>query len=191
MADELTDEQAAALETEPDDDSSENAEQTNAIASVDMSNLIPTTRAEIWKGYQSKIIKLENSGYVVQIDSLDPGDYETIFESPYHALMTVAGIKEFNRKELVEFINNLTPRQRAVVTEAEMMNVRRVVIKAVKSLFLTMKTPSECSPNETSIFQIGDRDCRQIYNEVDKLSGWSADADRFQRVMEDDTNAEG
>ena len=70
------------------------------------------------------------------------------------------------------------------------MNCRRVMVKAVTSIKFSLLQQHLCEGDDVSVYQISDQDTLFIYNEVDKLSGWSADVDRFQGTVSETDNEE-
>ena len=176
MSDQLTPAQQAALE--------QSQKETGApIATPEPSGV--TTVQEMLSRYQRKQITLPGSQWIVEIQSLPPGDYLSIYGSALRAMMTAAGLDYTDGEARSDFHENLTRQQRDSIADHNLRNYRRIVAKAIVSIPVSLDEQHLCPPGVLSVHQIADADILFIYDEVDKLSGWSADADRFQGTVDD------
>ena len=124
------------------------------------------------------------SKWTVEIQSLPPGDYMTIYGSAIRALMTAQGLDAEDKEARDAYQQKLTPDQRRYVSEHNLQNSRRIVVKSVTSLELSHEPQYLCQAGVLSVQQVPDGDVLFIDREVDKLSGWSADVERFQGPVE-------
>ena len=140
------------------------------------------------KGYGRKVITLPFSGWVIEIERLGPGDYLSVYGTAMDAMMTSAGMEQAaidDEKERVKFREGLDAIQKCVLLDERVHNYRRIVVKAVRSMPLSMLRQGDCPPGVMSVLQIADVEVSYICREVDALSGWTTDGDRFQRPVED------
>jgi hypothetical protein len=174
MSEDLTDAQKAAIEKMGDSPAASPSPRATGL----------TTVAEILQGYKQSVITLPVSKWTVEIQSLPPGDYMTIYGSAIRALMTAQGLDAEDQEARGTYQQKLTPDQRRYVSEHNLQNSRRIAVKAVTSLELSHEPQYLCQPGVLSVQQVSDGDVLFIDREVDKLSGWSADVDRFQGSVE-------
>ena len=135
--------------------------------------------------YQRLELTLPYSNWQVEIQALPPGDFLTIYGSAFDALMTAAGLDTQDNAARKQFQQTLTPRQQAVIADSNMRNFRRIAAKAIISVPVSVEEQYLCLPGVLSIYQIADAEIVYINKEVEKLSGWSTDADRFQGSVSD------
>ena len=142
-----------------------------------------TSVESILSGYQRGVITLPESGWTIEVQSLSPGDYLSVYGSALQAMMTASGLDYLDKEQRVNFERDMSDVQKAVIAQANLQNFRRVVCKAIISMSVSMEPQWLCPQNVLSVYQIADTEVVSIYKEVDKLSGWSVDVDRFQGTM--------
>ena len=141
------------------------------------------------QGYQRRTITLPHAGGSIEIQRLGPGDHLAIYGSPVHAMMTSFGLDATTPEAREDFLKGGgVPVE--IVYDTHLMNCRRVMVKAVTSIKFSLLQQHLCEGDDVSVYQISDQDTLFIYNEVDKLSGWSADVDRFQGTVSETDNEE-
>lgn len=172
MADQLTGAQQKALREE------EQKSQTNAPLPD-----VGASPAEAFiSGFQQKTIQLPQSDLAVTIQRLGAAEYLNVYSSPVPAMMTAAGLDYNDAKARETFFDNGGVPKEVNYNEV-LRHYRRIVIKAVTSIRLSLQPQHLCNPGEVSIEQISDLHILFIVEEVNKLSGWDADVDRFQRTI--------
>ena len=133
--------------------------------------------------YNRHQVTLPTSKWELEIQALPPGDYLTVYGSAFNTLMTAAGLDPKDEAERSRFQEQMTPRQRASIAESNLMNFRRIVAKAIISVPVSMDEQYICPPGVVSIYQIADSEIVFVNKEVEKLSGWAADVNRFQKPV--------
>ncbi|MDE0685618.1 MAG: hypothetical protein OXI63_22040 [Candidatus Poribacteria bacterium] len=135
--------------------------------------------------YSRKMVTLPVSGHTVEIQALPPGDYLSIYGSAFNVMMTAAGLDHEDDSQRKHFQRQLTERQRMAIAESNLNNYRRIVAKAIVSVPVSMLEQHLCPEGVLSIFQIADPQILFLHKEVQTLSGWNADVDRFQGSVPD------
>jgi len=137
--------------------------------------------------YSRKMLTLPISGNTVEIQALPPGDYLSVYGSAFNAMMTAAGLDPTDAGERKTFERELTERQRMAIAESNLNNYRRIVAKAIVSVPVSMLEQHLCPDGVLSVFQIADNEIVALHKEVETLSGWSADVDRFPGSVSETT----
>lgn len=141
--------------------------------------------------YKCKTITLPFSGHVIEIQRLGPGEYLSVYGSALQPMMTAAGLDYNNSKARKKYEKTLTPNQRSAIVESNLQNFRRIAVKAITSIPFSMSPQHLCDNGVVSIYQISDSELLYICNEVDALSGWTADAEEFPEAVADAKDGAG
>ena len=139
-----------------------------------------TSVTEFLSHYSRQLVTLPLSGRTLEIQALPPGDYLSVYGSAFNAMMSAAGLDAQDPTQRKQFELQLTERQRMAVAEGNLNNYRRIVAKSIVSVPVSMLEQHLCPEGVLSIFQIADNEVVFLNKEVEKLSGWSVDVDRFQ-----------
>lgn len=158
-----------------------------ADASSPASPVGVTAVEDALKGYGRKVVTLPFSGWVVEIEALGPGDYYSVYGTALDDMMTSAGLEKSlnDDKARKKFREGLDAVQKCVLMEERTHNNRRLVVKAVRSMPLSMARQADCPPGVMSVLRIADAELSILWTEISKLSGWSRDLSRFQGTVDD------
>jgi len=121
---------------------------------------------DFWTDYQQAFVEISKG--TLEIQSIDPGDFLLISDTPFVQMLLDKGVDMKDGEAINEAYNTFTDEEKY---ESFIHNVKKCVCHGVVSVKFVNKSPSECNKDiEVSVDRLSTEDLMTVYNAIKQIS---------------------